>query len=136
MGIEGKWSEQYYVLYGWFPQGWLLYSRMLAWGFSQEGFTASGSVSDPMIFRFKIGQFPFHTLTNSFDSQFLPVSLPFSHFHTKITLVLWVFSSILLSMELLLTQETCSHWKFCFKPQIPLRFPVKTENHWLLGFRP
>ena len=32
---------------------------------------------DPMIFRFKISQFPFHT---PFDSQFLPVSLPFSHF--------------------------------------------------------
>ena len=41
----------------------------------------------------------------------------------------------LLSVELLLTQETrfsksCFHWKFCFKPQIPLRFPVKTENRW------
>ena len=54
--------------------------------------------------------------------------------------MIWVFSSILLSVQLLLTQETrfsksCSHWKFCFKPQIPLRFPVKTENHWLCILR-
>ena len=38
---------------------------------------------DPMIYRFKISQFPFHT---PFDSQFLPVSLPFS---TKIMLFLY-----------------------------------------------
>ena len=43
-------------------------------------------------------------------------------------------------MELLLTQETrfsksCSHWKFCFKPQILLRFLMKTENHWLYIFQ-
>ena len=49
--------------------------------------------------------------------------------------MIWVFSSILLSVELILTQEarflkSCSHWKF-FKPQLPLRFPVKTDNHWL-----
>ena len=46
--------------------------------------------------------------------------------------MIWVFSSILPSVELLLTQETrysksCSHWKFCFKPKIPLQFPVKME---------
>ena len=70
-------------------------------------------------------------------SRALP-SVLLAIFHTKIILVfmVWVFSSILLSVELLLTQETrfsksCSNWKFCFKPQIPLRFPVKTENHWL-----
>ena len=27
--------------------------------------------------------------------------------------------------------KSCFNWKFCFKPQIPLRFLVKTENHWL-----
>ena len=35
---------------------------------------------DLMIFHFNIGQFPFHTFKIPFDSQFLPVSLPFSHF--------------------------------------------------------
>ena len=48
--------------------------------------------------------------------------------------MMWVFSSILLSVELLLTQDTrfsmsCSHWKFGFKPQI--QFPVNKENCWI-----
>ena len=52
-------------------------------------------------------------------------------FHTKIMLVLYFFSSILLSVELLLTQETrfsksCSHWKFCFNP--PNSASVSGEN--------
>ena len=99
-----------------------------------------------MIFHFKIGQFPFHTLTNSVShfnkfrltANFYRFRCLFAIFHTKIMLVIhdMGLSSILLSVELLLTQETrfstpFSHWKFCFKPQIPLRFPVKTENHWV-----
>ena len=68
---------------------------------------------------------------------FFPV---FSQFHTKIMLayscfiVMWLFSSILVPGELFLIhfqRYVCANRKFCLKPQIPLRFPVKTENHWL-----
>ena len=51
---------------------------------------------DPMIFRFKIDQFPFKLSQIPFDSQFLPVSLPFSHFsHQNNACVVWSYGSFL-----------------------------------------
>ena len=44
-------------------------------------------------------------------------------------IVRWLFSSILVPRQFI--SKVCANRKFCLKPQIPLRFPVKTENHWL-----
>ena len=68
------------------------------------------------------------------NGLFLPV---FSHFHTKIMLayscfiVMWLFSLILVPGELFLIHFQRYVLTGSLNPQIPLWFPVKTENHWL-----
>ena len=79
-------------------------------GRSVGGGGRGGEGVDPMIFC-QIGQFPFHTLTNSVSQPFfLPVLLPFSFSHqNNACFMLRVFFFFICGVTL----------DFCFKPQIP-----------------
>ena len=88
----------------------------------------------PNNFPFNIGQFPFHTLTNSVGQ---PIFTSFAAFlHQNYACFIWYGSFLqfyYLWSYVLLTQETrfsksCSNWKFCFKPQILLWFQWKRKS--------
>ena len=97
-----------------------------------------------MIFCFKLCQFPLHLNKFRFTFEQIPFYIQmwsiftgFSHFTPKLVahscfIVLRLFSSFLYLRSYFNSfSKVCANRKFCLNPQIPLRFPVKTENHWL-----